>query len=137
MAPSAQGLKLGADPVSVGPPDYIIEGTVLHALLSAETALSLAQEHAINFGYIEVQTGNWKTIQRISSWCNSGNLGFVSAAATSIVQVMCRLAQRLPCPLLLKALPGDFFENNEKHVDPLAAVTLLSFTELQLFGYSR
>ena len=66
-APPTQGRVMGADPVSAGPPDHIIEGAARHALRCTEAALHLTQGLENNFEYVKVTAGNRRAIERILS----------------------------------------------------------------------
>ena len=64
-------------------------------------------------------------------WFNEGNSDLVSAAATDIILALGRLEVALTCPLILRPLPGDFFEGTKSR--GIRAQDIISTTAKRLF----
>ena len=104
--PRTQGWIVGCDP-GINPPEYLQECGLLHALLLAERCITT--ENVIS-PFIHLKTGTWKMIHGFQTWFNNGQMRLKSAAASDIVAAIHRINQRLPCPMIITALPTDFFE---------------------------
>ena len=140
-APLTSGWVLGSDPVSVGPPAYIIEGSLFHAL---HTLALLRDEVEYNWGgidCIEIHAGNQQTIERLQNWFQRGTLKLASAATTEISQTLDERRTWLQRPISFEELPSAFFEE-EVPQNPTPAGQLLEtarrlFTEVLPAGVSK
>ena len=128
--PCAQGWILGVDPVSLAPPEFMLEAGLLHALLLVEQHSRLAAEDPPPF--YQVRTGTWGLMMGLIKWFNEGSSDLVSAAAADIVMVLGRLETELVCPLILRPLPGDFFEATKDR--GTRAQDVISTTAKRLFA---
>ena len=72
---------LGADPASVGPPESVIEGSLLYALQLVQRHLALGSGNGKRVDKVEVWAGNWLTSQGLLRRFNNGALQVTSAFA--------------------------------------------------------
>ena len=82
--PSVQVWALGMDMCSDTPPDFVPEGSFLHALLLAERALEGCRRMP---DYVLIQAGTWRLHRRLRKWLEHGTLALFSDAAAEIVKV--------------------------------------------------
>ena len=110
--PSIQIWMLGTDMVSDAPPSFVLEGSLLHALLIADTLTETSNDW---FDYLRIQAGNWRSRRILQKWQTEGALSFDCDAAADIVKIWHKLHAKLQCPLIIQKLPRGYFVN--KH-DP-------------------
>ena len=137
LPPVTQCWAMGVDPVSSGPPESVLEGSILHALRAAEQEVVFGVARKELVDTVEVWAGNWKTSKRLLNWFNKGTLELTSAFASDIALTVIRLSGWLRCPLVLKEIPKDFFGNiDQQHQSPqklrwrLLSVSLLMLSPL-------
>ena len=111
QTPVLNGLVLGMDPVSTGPPQYILEGSLLHALTMVEGLQSAIEANREAISHIVLQAGSWRAVRDLRSWIHDGTLTMNSAAASQIAKVLFRVRDWLCCPLIIRELPADFFRD--------------------------
>ena len=75
--PWTQACVLGEDRVLDKPPSFVLEGSVLHALLIAGRK---AEESPERLDHIELQAGNWRTSRALATWFGEGELHLESGA---------------------------------------------------------
>ena len=103
--PRLQTWVMGTDLVSAGPPDNIIEGSVLHALKQVQGLLEPSAFKPLDLEVIKVFAGAPKVLSAIRDWFNTGTLSLNSAAASEIALILREISMRLPCPLVICSLP--------------------------------
>ena len=113
----AQVWALGEDNVSTTPPAFVLESSILHALLIEEKK---AEEMGGELNYIHVTAGNWRTSKMLAAWFETGELGLLSVARTEIIKVFYRLEEKLRCPLTISKIPEDFFDQCGMHSETAA-----------------
>ena len=105
--PRTQSWGLGFDLVSKEPPTFVLEASVLHALLLAETLITRKPDPLLN---ISILAGTKRTCLHLANWQRCGKLALESAAAEEIVKVWHRLNKAPLCGVQLQALPWTVFE---------------------------
>ena len=105
--PHTQVWGLGTDTVSSEPPAFVLEASILHALLLTE---GLLREHALTPKCITLTTGTWRTCHILSEWQKRGTLALRSAAAPEIAKTWHRLNNLLPCKLVIRAIPREYLQ---------------------------
>ena len=107
--PSTQSWGLGFDLVSKEPPAFVLEASILHALLLAESLTAKMLQPPPD---ITISVGTRRTCMLLYNWQKYGRLALESAAADEIVKVWHRLNKVLPCVAQFQALPWTFFEGS-------------------------
>ena len=102
-----QAWVLGEDPFSVEPPEFILECSVVHALVLVERQLKAEGTCPT---YIGVKAGNGRVITTLKAWFNSGTAGLLTAAASDLIGCFSRLIPMLPCPIVIEEIPHNFFD---------------------------
>ena len=111
QTPTLNGLVLGTDPASTGPPEYILQGSLLHAPKVVEELKPIIEENRMSINHIVLQAGSWRAIRDLRSWFHDGVLTMNSSAASEIAETLFRVKDWLCCPLIIKELPTDFFRD--------------------------
>ena len=104
--PRTQGWIVGRDP-GINPPACLQESGLLHALLLVEQCITA---EGVTPPFFYIKTGTWRMIRGLQTWFNSGRLQLKSLAASDIVAAVYCINLLLPRPLIITALPTDFFE---------------------------
>ena len=110
--PSAQGWIIGKEAALTGPPASLQEFSLLHVMLPAGK-YTQANNRDTTPSFFLVRAGSWSLVSKIMTWFNDGSLRLQSPAASDIAPVSYRLEMQLSCPLILQALPKDFFEEKK------------------------
>ena len=105
--PSTQSWGLGFDLVSKEPPVFVLEVSILHALLLTETLLNRASDPPCS---VAISVGTKRTCMLLHNWQRYGKWMLESSASDEIVKVWHRLNKTLPCSVQLQALPWNFFD---------------------------
>ena len=87
------------------PPQSLQELSFLHALLLINNHVS---ENGESPPVFVIRAGSWSLQLRLLSWFNEGALKLDTSAAAGIIHLFHKLEGRLQCPLIIKALPGDY-----------------------------
>ena len=123
--------SLGEDTVSETPPAFVLESSLLHALLIAEKK---SEQEGEKLGCIQVTAGNWRTSRALANWFTTGELGLESVAKTEI-KVFHRLKQKMKCPMILAKVPEDFFDQCGIHSETAADTIVMAvnrFTKIAI-----
>ena len=133
--PSVQIWALGMDLLSDTPPDFVLEGSFLHALLLAERTI---EECRVAPDYVIIQAGTWTLHRRLRQWLELGTLTLSSDAAAEIIKVWHRLHHEARCPLILKPLPLEFFqkEDDNPYTRATTAAELLVEAVARFYRYA-
>ena len=105
--PHTQVWGLGTDNVTAEPPAFVLEASILHALLLTE---GLLRDHMLTPSRIILTTGTWCTSRILSEWQVKGTLTLKSAAAPEIAKAWHRLNNILACKLVIRAVPRDYLK---------------------------
>ena len=130
--PVTHGWVIGVDPHSNGPPEAIIEGAVLRALLRTEHWLGTRKPEN-KFGEITMRAGAKQTTENLLSRFSGGRMNYVSALASEVASALHRLEEKLRCPSHLRELSEDFFESTQEENAPS---TLIRNTAMRLYQES-
>lgn len=108
--PRTQAWSLGYDMVSKEPPAFVLEASILRALLIVEKLLTQRSYAPTN---VIVTTGSRRTSTILHRWQKYGTLTLLSAAASEIVKVWHRLNENLRCNLRLQAPPKKYYAGTD------------------------
>ena len=87
---------LDTDLVSESPAEFLLEGSLQHALLLAGKMLT-SQESVPD--YLAGISGNWRTIRALHRWLTSGSAALLSGAAPGEVEVWLCIQRRRTCSI--------------------------------------
>ena len=121
-----QGWVLGEDRVSLGPPIYVDEAPLMHALYILRAMLGQKGEHSLTTeDLVEIQAGGRKPMQEVHNWFRTGDHDLQSSAASRILETLADIKEKLPCMLKMGALPTSFFESPSSRAgSPAGALTV-------------
>ena len=108
--PMTEGWVMGEDHTSLGPPDYVVEGSFLHALrivdaLTTHGGIDWSTIHQVTIG---TSGQHWPSV--LAKWFRHNTFELQSSAASEIITTLERVKLRLNCPLFFTSLPSDFLE---------------------------
>ena len=98
-APITQGWVWGLDPASTGPPAFVAESALLHALKAVEALRTQLGVRWQSIEYVKIQAGNNRTRGAISNWFEHGALNLHSTAASEIAVFLKNLKSEMECPV--------------------------------------
>ena len=128
--PETQRWIMGVNSVSSGPPEYVIEGTLLHALRIVDACCDRLRASQRTFTHVAARAGNERVHAAIVAWFRTGTVGLRSAAASEIAALIRKLKATLRCPIQLESLPAGFLEQGKATDQPPAGAILITATRL-------
>ena len=101
---------MGEDHTSLGPPDYVVEGSFLHALRIVDALTTHGNIDWSTIRHVTIGTSgqHWPSV--LAKWFKRNTFELQSSAASEIITTLERVKLSLNCPLLFTSLPSDFLQ---------------------------